>query len=73
MFVCVCVYIILAVISPVHCFLPLLRVRPPACRQIVLSVTQDEFFRGNKDANYGDLGVAIKNMLDDYTRSRGGR
>ena len=43
------------------------------CRQIVLSVTQDEFFKVHKDSNYGDLGVAIKAMLDEYTRSRGAR
>ena len=35
----------------------------------MLAPTQDEFFRGHMYANYGDLGAAVKAMLDDYTKS----
>merc|ERR1712196_255400 len=34
--------------------------------EIVVSVTQDDFFANNKDANFGDLGTAVKGLLDDY-------
>jgi hypothetical protein len=40
-------------------------------RQIVLSVTQDEFFRAHKDSNYGDLDAAVRKMLDEYAALRG--
>lgn len=31
--------------------------------QVVLSCTQDDFFAKNRNANFGDLGVAVKGML----------
>ena len=34
--------------------------------EVVLSVTQDEFFAKNRFANFGDLGSAAKKLLDDY-------
>jgi hypothetical protein len=37
-------------------------------RQVVLSVTQDPFFASNRLANFGDLGMAVKALLDDYQR-----
>lgn len=36
--------------------------------EIVLSATQDEFFAKNRFANFGDLGSAVKQLLDDYQR-----
>jgi len=37
--------------------------------EIVLSPTQDEFFARNRYANFGDLGSAVKQLLEDYQRS----
>ena len=34
--------------------------------EVVLSCTQDEFFSRHRYANFGDLGGAIKGMLDKY-------
>lgn len=34
--------------------------------EVVLSSIQDEFFRTNKHSNFGELGEAIKNLLDDF-------
>lgn len=34
----------------------------------MLAASQDEFFKSNMYANYGDLGAAVKAMLDDYTK-----
>lgn len=34
--------------------------------QVVLSVTQDDFFARHRNANFGDLGVAVKGLLDEY-------
>jgi vacuolar protein sorting-associated protein 45 len=36
--------------------------------QVVLSSTQDEFFAQHRHANYGDLGEAIKDLLETYQR-----
>lgn len=35
-------------------------------KQVVLSVTSDEFFAKHRYANFGDLGTAVKNLLDEY-------
>ena len=40
--------------------------------QVVLSPSADEFFKAHAYSNYGDLGAAIKAMLDEYTAQRGG-
>ena len=37
--------------------------------EVVLSSTQGEFFARQKFSNFGDLGTAVKEMLDDYQRS----
>ena len=37
-------------------------------QEIVLSTTQDEFFAKHCFDNFGDLGEAIKDMLDDYQK-----
>ncbi len=37
--------------------------------EVVLSCTQDEFFAKNRYANFGDLGSAVKNLLDDYQKA----
>jgi vacuolar protein sorting-associated protein 45 len=37
--------------------------------EVVLSCTQDAFFAKNRYANFGDLGAAVKELLDDYQRS----
>lgn len=34
--------------------------------EVVLSCTQDDFFAANRHANFGDLGAAVKLMLDKY-------
>lgn len=36
--------------------------------EVVLSANQDEFFRKNRHANFGELGESIKKLLDDYQR-----
>ena len=33
-----------------------------------MSCTQDDFFARQRNANFGDLGVAVKGLLDDYQR-----
>lgn len=40
-------------------------------QEVVLSPSSDEFFRLNMFSNYGDLGGAVRKLLDDYSRSRG--
>lgn len=37
--------------------------------EVVISSTQDPFFSKNRYANFGDLGVAIKTLLDEYQRN----
>lgn len=37
--------------------------------EVVLSATQDDFFRRNMYANFGELGEAIQKLLQDYQRS----
>ena len=36
--------------------------------EVVLSPTQDDFFAKNRHANFGDLGAAVKSLLDEYQR-----
>ena len=36
--------------------------------EVVLSATDDAFYADNKFANFGDLGMAVKDLLDDYQR-----
>ncbi|EGB13055.1 hypothetical protein AURANDRAFT_52028 [Aureococcus anophagefferens] len=36
--------------------------------EVVLSATDDAFYAENKFANFGDLGMAVKDLLDDYQR-----
>jgi len=36
--------------------------------EVVLSAQQDDFFRDNRHANFGELGEAIQNLLKDYQR-----
>lgn len=36
--------------------------------EVVLSCTQDDFFAQTRYSNFGDLGVAIKGMLDEYQK-----
>lgn len=37
--------------------------------QVVLSCTQDDFFARNRFSNFGDLGVAVKTLMDDYQKA----
>eukprot|EP01041_Mallomonas_annulata_P010076 gene10076-20996_t len=37
--------------------------------QVVLSVTSDDFFAKNRYANFGDLGTAVKQLLDGYQKN----
>lgn len=37
--------------------------------QVVLSCTQDEFFAKSRYANFGDLGVAVKGLMDEYQKA----
>jgi vacuolar protein sorting-associated protein 45 len=34
--------------------------------EVVLSSSQDKFFRANRHANFGELGESIKHLLDDF-------
>lgn len=36
---------------------------------MVLSCTQDDFFASNRFSNFGDLGVAVKGLMDDYQKA----
>jgi vacuolar protein sorting-associated protein 45 len=36
--------------------------------EVVLSCTQDEFFAENRYANFGDLGTAVKTLLQNYQK-----
>ena len=36
--------------------------------EIVLSATQDDFFKANRHSNFGDLGTAVKQLLEDYQK-----
>eukprot|EP01038_Epipyxis_sp_PR26KG_P008102 gene8102-10973_t len=38
-------------------------------QEVVLSATQDDFFAKNRYANFGDLGTAVKQLLDDYQKT----
>jgi len=40
----------------------------PELKEIVMSITQDQFFEDNLLANFGDLGVSIKKYVEDYQR-----
>ena len=37
--------------------------------EVVLSATQDAFFSRHRFANFGDLGAAVKEMLDEYQKN----
>eukprot|EP00300_Choanocystis_sp_HF-7_P027612 c32774_g1_i1.p1 GENE.c32774_g1_i1~~c32774_g1_i1.p1 ORF type:complete len:573 (+),score=169.14 c32774_g1_i1:84-1721(+) len=39
---------------------------PKDMREVVLAMHQDDFFRANATANFGDLGINVKNMVDEY-------
>ena len=36
--------------------------------EVVLSCTQDPFFAKNRHSNFGDLGTAVKELLDEYQK-----
>lgn len=42
---------------------------PSSTVQVVLSCTQDDFFARNRFSNFGDLGVAVKGLMDDYQKA----
>jgi len=37
-------------------------------QEVVLSASQDAFFKKNRHANFGELGESIKHLLDDFQR-----
>lgn len=37
--------------------------------EVVISATQDPFFAAQRYANFGDLGTAVKGLLDEYQRN----
>lgn len=41
---------------------------PADMKEVVLSVSQDEFFANNYTANFGDLGSSVKSLLDEYQK-----
>jgi len=43
-------------------------VKTAELEEVVLSCTQDSFFADNRHSNYGDLGIAIKELLDGYQK-----
>jgi hypothetical protein len=45
----------------------------PEFAEAVLSARQDPFFRANMHANFGDLGMAVKEMVDAASRWAFGR
>ena len=44
----------------------LLFVLPRNDSEVVLSPSQDTFFRDHRYSNFGDLGMAIKSLVDEY-------
>jgi vacuolar protein sorting-associated protein 45 len=40
----------------------------PDMQEIVLSSTQDSFYSQKRFANFGDLGVSVKSLMDDYQK-----
>lgn len=38
--------------------------------EVVLSASQDDFFKVNRHSNFGELGEAIKKLLDDFQRQQ---
>eukprot|EP00929_Paragymnodinium_shiwhaense_P007914 TRINITY_DN111837_c0_g1_i1.p1 TRINITY_DN111837_c0_g1~~TRINITY_DN111837_c0_g1_i1.p1 ORF type:complete len:572 (-),score=138.12 TRINITY_DN111837_c0_g1_i1:277-1992(-) len=38
----------------------------PELKEIVMSTTQDQFFEENLVANFGDLGINVKKLVEDY-------
>lgn len=44
---------------------------PEDLRQLVLASSQDKFFSTSMHSNFGDLGVAVKAMLDKYSSQKG--
>ncbi len=40
------------------------------CSEVVLSPTQDAFFQSHMYANFGDLGAAVKGMLEEFSSER---
>ena len=40
------------------------------CSEVVLSPTQDSFFQSHMYANFGDLGAAVKGMLEEFSSER---
>eukprot|EP00727_Mastigamoeba_balamuthi_P005873 m51a1_g1905 putative sec1-like family protein (888) ;mRNA; r:787917-791825 len=47
-------------------------VTTPELREVVLSADQDQFFRENINNNFGDLGAAVKELVDQYQQQRKG-
>jgi vacuolar protein sorting-associated protein 45 len=41
---------------------------PKDLEEVVLSASQDAFFATNRYANFGDIAVAVKSLLDDYQK-----
>ncbi|KAK3260768.1 vacuolar protein sorting-associated protein 45 [Cymbomonas tetramitiformis] len=39
---------------------------PPEQKEVVLNAERDEFFKEHVHANYGDLGLAVKAMVDEF-------
>jgi len=42
---------------------------PPDLEEVVLSATQDSFFKDNRHKNFGELGEEIQRLLQDYQKS----
>ena len=40
-------------------------------RQIVLASSQDKFFQAHMHENFGDLGMAVKSLIDKYSAAKG--
>lgn len=40
----------------------------PDFKEIVLSARQDPFYRKNMAANFGDIGSAVKELVDEFQR-----
>ena len=47
-----------------------LRCRAAPHREVVLAASQDSFFATHMFANFGDLGMSVKAMLDEFAVER---
>ena len=41
-------------------------------KEVVLNADYDSFYKANMYSNFGDLGIAVKDMLETYSKTQKG-